>query len=145
MKNLKIKLFLIILIILIGQSLIYSQNDNKRKLQKIIKQKFIEKLDISDSLGDKFFKIYNKSLNDIKTLNKEKKDLMESIENNLDASDMNTKTDRLFEIDQQIENSKKDFYNELKTLFSYKQIAQTIIFQRNLKQFLKKEMRKRNN
>jgi hypothetical protein len=114
-------------------------------MQRIIRQKFIEKLEISDSLGDKFFKIYNKSINDIRVLNKEKKDLMESIENNLDASDMSSKTDRIFEIDQQIENSKKDFYNELKTIFNYKQIAQTIIFQRNLKQFLNKELRKRNN
>jgi hypothetical protein len=145
MKNIKTKLILIFLIVIVSQNFIYSQIDNKKKMQRIIRQKFIEKLEISDSLGDKFFKIYNKSINDIRVLNKEKKDLMESIENNLDASDMSSKTDRIFEIDQQIENSKKDFYNELKTIFNYKQIAQTIIFQRNLKQFLNKELRKRNN
>ena len=145
MKNIKLKLILLFLIVIFTQNFIYSQIDNKKKLQRIIRQKFIEKLEISDSLGDKFFKIYNKSINDIRALNKEKKDLMESIESNLDASDMSSKTDRLFEIDQQIENSKKDFYNELKTIFTYKQIAQTIIFQRNLKQFLNKEIRKRNN
>ena len=145
MKNIKTKLILLFLIVIVSQNFIYSQIDNKKKLQRIIRQKFIEKLEISDSLGDKFFKIYNKSINDIRALNKEKKDLIESIENNLDASDMSSKTDRLFEIDQQIENSKKDFYNELKTIFTYKQIAQTIIFQRNLKQFLNKEIRKRNN
>jgi len=145
MKNIKTKLILLFLIVIVSQNFIYSQIDNKKKLQRIIRQKFIEKLEISDSLGDKFFKIYNKSINDIRALNKEKKDLMESIESNLDASDMSSKTDRLFEIDQQIENSKKDFYNELKTIFTYKQIAQTIIFQRNLKQFLNKEIRKRNN
>jgi len=70
---------------------------------------------------------------------------MESIESNLDAADMNTKTDRLFEIDKSIENSKNEFYDNLKTIFNYKQIAQTLIFQRNLKQFLKKELKKRNN
>ncbi len=145
MKNIKTKLILVFLIVIVSQNFIYSQIDNKKKLQRIIRQKFIEKLEISDSLGDKFFKIYNKSINDIRVLNKEKKDLMESIENNLDASDMSSKTDRIFEIDQQIENSKKDFYTELKTIFNYKQIAQTIIFQRNLKQFLNKELRKRNN
>jgi hypothetical protein len=145
MKTFKLNLLLIILIILIGQNLVFGQNDNRKKLQKIIKQKFIEKLEISDSLGDKFFELYNKSLKDIRTLNKEKKELMETMENNLEATDMKSKTDRFFEINQLIENSKNDFYDKLKTIFTYKQIAQTLIFQKNLKQFLNKELKKKSN
>jgi len=65
MKTFKISLFFLILIVFIGQNLVYGQNDNRKKMQKIIKQKFIEKLDISDSLGEKFFDLYNKSQKEI--------------------------------------------------------------------------------
>ena len=143
MKTIKIKLLFVLMVILITQNLLYCQNDNRKKMQKIIKQKFIEKLAISDTLGEKFFELYEKSTKEIKALNKEKKDLMEEIENNLDAQDMKSKTDRLFEIDRLIENSKMEFYNNLKAIFTYKQIAQTLIFQRNLKQFLKNEIKKK--
>lgn len=145
MKNIIFKIIFFFVISIISFNLSFAQNDNQKKYQKLLKEKFTEKLGISDTLTDKFFEFYSKSRNDIKKLNKEKKETMETIEQNPESSDIGLKIDRLVEIDQLIENSKKDLINNLKTIFTPPQIAKTIIFQKNLQKFLRKEIKKKQN
>lgn len=143
MKNYKTIILITLLIIILGSINSYSQNDNKKKFRTLVKQKLMEKLDISDSIADKYINLYNKNREDIKKLQQEKRTLMKDIEDNFDAADISDKIDRLVDIDLQIDKIKKEFINEAKTFLTPKQIAQSIIFQRNLKLFLAKEIKKK--
>ncbi|HEY5124022.1 MAG TPA: hypothetical protein VIK14_09830 [Ignavibacteria bacterium] len=145
MKNKISKLVFLIILIFATFNLLNAQNDNLKKYQKLLKAKITEKLNISDSLADKYFEFFNQSREGIKKLNKEKIEIIQSIEDNPESSDISTKIDRLLEIDQLIENYKKEYFNNLKTIFSPSQIAKSIIFQKNLRQFLKKEIKKKSN
>ena len=141
MEKIKSKLVLLTILMLLMFSISYAQNNNLKKYQKLLKQKLTVKLEISDTLADKYFEFFKISRNEIKKLNKERNETMEAIEENPESLDINAKIERLLEIDQSVENSKKDFIKNLKTIFTPAQIAKTIIFQRNLQKFLKNQIK----
>ena len=145
MKKFYLTLVTLLLLITFINNVSYSQNDNKGKFKALVKEKLIEKLSISDSIADIYMGLYTKNANEIKKLNQEKRELMKEIENNYDASDIQDKIDRLLAIDIQIDNIKKEFITELNSFLTPKQIAQSIIFQRNLRLYLQKEIKKRKN
>ena len=145
MNKFYLTLVTLLLLITFINNVSYSQNDNKGKFKALVKEKLIEKLSISDSIADIYMGLYTKNANEIKKLNQEKRELMKEIENNYDALDIQDKIDRLLAIDIQIDNIKKEFINELKSFLTPKQIAQSIIFQRNLRLYLQKEIKKRKN
>ena len=145
MKKTYFTILTVLMLLVFVNNYSYSQNDNKGKFRAVIKQKLMEKLSISDSVAENYLNLYARNAGEIKKLVKERRDLLKEIENNFDASDMQDKIDRLFAIDLQIDSIKKDFVNELKTFLSPKQIAQSIIFQRNLRTYLQKEIRKKKN
>jgi hypothetical protein len=144
------KKIVILLIFIVGLSLsIKAQEDTSitgshHKLNKAVKEKLMEKLDIDEATANKFFSLFNKQKKVIREYNKDKKQLMKSIEENPGASDVLTKINELIEIDDKINKSRKEFISDLQKIFTPKQIAQSITFQKNLRKlFLKDKKDKR--
>ena len=122
----------------------YSQRDTTRdKFKKIVKEKLKEKLQIDDNTIDEYIRLYTTHRKAINELAKQRKDVLDYIENNLDASDLSQKIDEVLSIDAKMVDLRKDFIISLKNIMTPKQIAQTIIFQKKLLKFMSGERKKR--
>jgi hypothetical protein len=124
----------------------YAQNDRddfRQKLDQIRKDKFIEKIKVDDATADRYFQVTNTFMETMKDLNQSQRRLMKSIEDNPDASDIESKLNQFIENEGKIGNVKKEYYESLKTFLTSKQVAQTIVFQRQFMKKLKNEVDKR--
>ena len=124
----------------------YSQTDTtrangKEKLKKIVKVKLMEKMSIDDATATKIMELSSANRKEIKELMKKEKELMDYIFDNPQSSDVGTKLEDLLEIENKINQSRNDNYAKLKTFLTPNQIAQSLVFQKELTKFLKKEMK----
>jgi Spy/CpxP family protein refolding chaperone len=141
--------FKIILILLIAfiSNLSFSQNINDKKqmrngIDSIMKQKVMDNLGLDESSADKFINAFKGNSKQIRLFNKEKKELMQSIEDNPSAADVDTKLDRMLELETKIVEQRKAFFNELKGFLTPQQIARTIVLRKKFERQFKKEILK---
>jgi Spy/CpxP family protein refolding chaperone len=106
---------------------------SRKKLHKAVKEKFMQKLNIDEATANKFFELYGEQKKEMKEFEKSKRQLMQSIEENPESSDVMTKIDQILDIDEKICKSRRDFITSLQKFLTPGQIAQSIIFQKNLK------------
>lgn len=142
--NLLIIVFAFVLLTSAGS---YSQIDtshSREKLRKVVKEKLIEKLNIDETTANKFIDLAAAQKKEMKEYMKKRNDLTEYIFDNPQSSDVGTKLDDLMDTENKINQSKNDFYIKLKAFLTPNQIAQSMVFQKELMKFMRKEM-KRNN
>lgn len=113
------------------------------ELKKIRKEKYLENVSVDNATADKYFEIYDENFMSIMKFNRQRKDNMEYIEKNLDASDITSKLEEILDLDAKILEKKKELYTQLKTFLTPKQVAQSIIFQMKFNKELKKQIDKR--
>jgi hypothetical protein len=113
------------------------------ELKKIRKQKYLESVSIDEATADKYFDIYDANFESIMKMNKQRKDNMEYIEKNTDASDVTTKLEEIMDLEGKILEKKRELYTQLKALLTPKQLAQSVIFQMKFNKELKKQIEKR--
>ncbi len=141
------KLMLIFFIALCFNISLRAQEDttltNSRiKLSKVIKEKLMDKLKIDDVTANNFIKLFNEQKRTIGDYNKEKRQIFKSIEENPNASDVTAKINALLDIDDKINKSRRDFITDLGKILTPQQIAQSLIFQKNLRKYFMKEQGK---
>jgi len=144
MKRLKIFIALAFIIFLYSPS--YSQIDTSKqefrlKMEKVVKEKFKNKLKIDDKTTDEFFIIFKENKKAAADLNKQRRSALEYIEDNPEASDIGTKIDNLISLEKSSAELKSNYLTNLKKILTPSQIAQAMKFQKNLHKFLKKEMK----
>jgi len=143
MKNF-IGIFLILFFFTTGFS--FAQRDGKRKtsddLDKVLKQKVMEKLNFDESTADRLLLAYKDNKKQIRAINKERKEIMESIELDPGATDIESKLEKMLEIETRIADLRKNFFTELKTFLTPQQIANTLILRKNFHKELRKQMNK---
>lgn len=137
------KTFFLIFILTVFSFSVKAQEDSSKTnshshFKKAIKEKLMEKLNIDEATATKVMKLISEQKNQIAEYTKEKMQTIKYLEDNPDAGDVMLKINGLLELDDKINKSRKDFIEELKTILTPKQIAQSIIFQKNLRKlFLK--------
>jgi Spy/CpxP family protein refolding chaperone len=143
MKNF-IGIFLILFFFTAGFS--FAQRDGKRKtsdgLDKVLKQKVMEKLNFDESTADRLLLAYQDNKKQMRAINKERKEIMESIELDPGATDIELKLEKMLEIETKIADLRKNFFTELKTFLTPQQIANTLILRKNFHKELRKQMSK---
>jgi hypothetical protein len=112
----------------------------REEINKLRKEKLMEKLQIDESTANKFFELFDKNMTKLRSLNREKRVLLAGIEKDLDSPDLEKKLDRLMNIDLEMDNERRAYINELKKILTVKQIVQSIILQRNFTKELRKEV-----
>ncbi len=148
MKTLKI-LLLVILFATANFTIAQIDEDKKEfrdNIENIMKQKIIENLNIDESTADKFVTAYKQNAEEVRKLDMENRELLKSIEQDPDASDIDTKLDKILDIDSKKNEQRKIFFNELRTFLTPQQIAKTMIlrmkFRKNLKQEILKQRKR---
>jgi len=137
-------IFLILFLFNAGFS--FAQRDGKKKtsddLDRILKQKVMEKLSFDEPTADRLILAYKENNKQMRIIHKEKKEIMESIELDPGAADIESKLDKMVEIDTKSAELRKSFFTELKTFLSPQQIAKTLVLRKNFHKELRKQMGK---
>jgi hypothetical protein len=138
------KIMLLIFISLCFNFGINAQEDttltnSRNKLRKVIKEKLMDKLSIDDATANKFIKLFNEQKKTIGDYNKEKRQLFKSIEDNPNAGDVSNKISTLLDIDDKINKARREFINDLGKILTPQQIAQALVFQKNLRKYFMKD------
>lgn len=148
MKNITlIAAFVILVIGNISNAQFEKKNDNDKRqfrmqIDTLMKQKLMEKLDMSESTADKYVSAFRENNNRIKELMKEKKAVMKSIEADPEAADIITKLDKAFDIDSRIIETRRAFIKDLSTYLTPQQIAKSMILKKNFNREFKDQIRK---
>ncbi len=126
----------------------YKDNDKKQfraQIDSIMKQKLIEKLDLSESSADKYIIAIRENNSKVKDLLKEKKTIMKSIEADPEAADVGSKLDKSFEIDSRIIETRKEFIKDISSYMTPQQIAKSMILKKNFNKEFKNQIKKHKN
>ncbi|MBS1551811.1 MAG: hypothetical protein JST15_07060 [Bacteroidetes bacterium] len=148
MKNITlIAAFVILVIGNISNAQLEKKNDNDKRqfrmqIDTLMKQKLMEKLDMSESTADKYVSAFRENNNRIKELMKEKKAVMKSIEADPEAADIITKLDKAFDIDSRIIETRRAFIKDISTYLTPQQIAKSMILKKNFNREFKDQIRK---
>ena len=136
---------LILAFILLFASESFSQDSTKMhlKLHKVIKEKIKDKLNLDDEVYAKFSDYYDNFQVDSKLLNKKRLLLLKNIEKNIDVIDNNNKIEELVSLEGKIHLIRKEFIENLKSIFTPNQLAKFIIFSQKVRKFLSKEISKK--
>jgi Spy/CpxP family protein refolding chaperone len=113
----------------------------REKLMNVKKDKLMEKMNIDETTADKIFDVVGETIDVIRGYNKQKRTTYQYIEQNPDASDLDSKINELLDLDIQIANAKKEQYNKLKEFLTPKQIAKAYIFNRKFDQEIRKKIK----
>ncbi|MFA5011008.1 MAG: hypothetical protein WC644_03545 [Ignavibacteria bacterium] len=144
MEKTKILILTIVLTLFVGSSL-FAQKDTtgaREKLNKVLKEKLIEKVGLSESTADKVMEISAEHRKEIKDLKKQIKTLKKEISDNPESSDVSSKLDELSALQDKVHKSRQDMQTKMKALLTPTQIAETMAFQKEVKKFMKKEIKK---
>ena len=137
-----------IVLLLITTSPSFSQRDSmkaemKEKLGKLMKERLVEKVGLSEISADKFMKALDENGIQVRALMKERRDLMDEIDFDPGAQDVEKKMDRTIEIDIQIAELRKSFKSQLREFMSAQEIAKTMKFRKKFEKELRKEIKKK--
>jgi hypothetical protein len=147
MKNTLLTFFAIILsVILVNTS--HAQRDSmrgnmKEQLSKLMKERLVEKVGLSESTANLFMTALDENGKEVRKLMRERKELMDAIDLDPSAADVESKMDRTIEIDIQLAEMRKSFKKELRNFMSAQEIAKTMNFRKKFEKELRKEIKKR--
>jgi hypothetical protein len=141
----KIKITVLLIFILIFSGFdrdVFAQengDDLKDRVEKIKLDKLIKKLDLDSITALTFKEKYKNYSKEIKILNKKRVVLYLDMAQNIESGNgLDTIVNRLLEIEKEIFDKKIKFTEELQQIFSARQIATMIIFERKFASELKK-------
>lgn len=147
MKKILISFGTIFLLLLMANPS-FSQRDSmraemKEQLTILMKERLVEKVGLSQSSADRFMQALNENGAQVRALMKERRELMDEIDFDPGAQDVEKKMDRSIEIDIQIAELRKSFKSQLREFMSAQEIAKTMKFRKMFEKELKKEIRKK--
>ena len=112
------------------------------RLESYKKIRMIEALSLDEETGLKLVGRYNRHREIVKGLEDERAKVIDKLElqiqSNAGDSDLQKSFNEFFEIEKKINDSRKKYLDELKEIFTNKQIAQYMIFERNFMKDLRK-------
>jgi hypothetical protein len=136
---LKLTVFTFIAVMICNAQPLEGFGEGKRhpgeRLESYKKVRMIEALKLDEETGLKLIARYNSHRKSIKELEKERGEIMDKLESRVQNSGSDddfqkTFTD-LLNIDRKITDTRKKYLEELKEIFTNKQIAEYLIFERN--------------
>ena len=139
---------IILSLILFAFNSSYAQRDMKKmkfreKIDSVMRIKLIENADLDSITADRFLEVYKDNNNKIRKISKEKKNLMETIEKDPEAIDMESKINKLMDLETNILDLRKSFISEAKTFLTPQQIAKTLVMRKNIERVIRKELSNR--
>ncbi len=105
------------------------------RLESYKKVRMIEALKLDEETGVKLINRYNEHRKGMKQLEKERGEAMDKLESQFQSSvadaEFQKTFNELFDIERRISEARKKYLESLKEIFSNKQIAEYLIFERN--------------
>ncbi|MFA5832265.1 MAG: hypothetical protein WDA22_02205 [Bacteroidota bacterium] len=112
------------------------------RLESFKKIRMIEALKLDEETGLKLVGRYNKHRESVKELEEDRTKIIEKLDeqvrSNATDSDLQKSFNEFFEIEKKISDARKKYLEGLKEIFTNKQIAEYMIFERNFMKDLRK-------
>ncbi len=149
------KSFLFYILFFFLQTLTYSYDSSddenigsgKKQLEHFRKLKIVETLDLNEETTLRFFVKLNEFENKIKSLKKQKQNLMDSLEILVeeDAKSLSFEKifDELIQSEEKLLETKKTFQNEMKSILTSEQMAKYLVFEKKFRQEVKNTIEQR--
>ncbi len=118
----------------------FSQDDELReKIENIKLEKMTKKLELDDATKTTFIEKYKSFGKSLRELNLKRAKIYRQMNENLESGNgLDTLTEQIIKVESEINESKINFLNDLKTMFTAKQLAGMIIFERKFTNELRK-------
>lgn len=113
----------------------------REKLLKVRMDKLMEKMNFDEPTAKRLMDIVSATMEEVRGYNRQKRETYHYIEQNPDASDIDTKINELLDLDVKIANAKKDQYSKLKEFLTPGQIAKAYIFNRKFDKELREKVK----
>ena len=105
------------------------------RLESFKKIRMIEALQLDEETGLKLVKRYNNHRTSVKELEQDRSNLIDKLDSqvrsNASDGDLQKSFNEFFEIEKKITEAREKYLNELKEIFTNKQIAEYMVFERN--------------
>jgi hypothetical protein len=115
----------------------------KDKVKLFRKEILIKKANLNNEEADIFLNILDSYNKDIRNLMKARRKLINDIDNNPESSDINTKLDKLIQLEYDIADQRKNMFNDLRTKFTPVQIARVLTEHKRFMSRLKDEIKEK--
>ena len=134
------KIFLILFTAVLLQNYsVLSQDDFREKLQEIKLEKLTAKLELDESTKAVFIDKYKAFSADMKDLNKKRAKTYKLMTENIESgSGLDSIVNQLLDYEEQINNKREAFVEDMKTILTAQQIAKMIVFERKFNNEIKK-------
>lgn len=113
------------------------------KYRKVVKEKLIEKVGIDAPTADKVMEMTAANRRELQDIKKQIKDAKKYIYDNTESSDIGTKLDELYNLEDKLHKTKMDFHAKMKSMLTPSQVAKTMTFRKDLSKFMKDEVDKK--
>jgi hypothetical protein len=116
-----------------------SQDDFREKLQEIKLEKLTAKLELDETTKSLFIDKYKSFSADMRELNKKRARAYKQMTENVESGNgLDSLVNQLLDYENQIDQRREDFINDMKSMLSAKQVAKMIIFERKFNNEIKK-------
>ncbi|MBW7887935.1 MAG: hypothetical protein H3C35_06195 [Bacteroidetes bacterium] len=131
--------FLLVVTVTFSQAQMRGRNQSEHgpfeKIEELKKVKMIEALGLSEDQSVKLIARYNKHRETMKAIENDRSDLVDKLEEQINANSSNEEFDKTFaalgEIDSRMRDARRTYLESLKEVLSKKQLAQYFVFERN--------------
>ena len=117
------------------------RKDFREKLLKVRMDKLMEKMNLDEPTAKRLLDVVGETMDEIHGYNRQKREMYHYIEQNPDASDIDSKITELLDLDVKIANAKKDQYSRLKEFLTPGEIAKAYIFNRKFDKELREKIK----
>ena len=115
------------------------------RLERYKKIRMVEAMNLDEETGVKLVSRYNKHRERMQELESERSLLIDKLDeqarSNANDKDLQRSFNEFFEVDRKISEARKRFLEELKEIFTHKQVAEFIVFERDFMKDLRKAAR----
>ena len=113
------------------------------EINRARKQLLTERIQLSDEKADRVISVLDAHRNKIREIKEERRRLVDEMEANLEASNMDAKLDNLMNLESRIAEEKRNLITNLRTLLTANQIAKTLVLNKQFMHRLRGEVHKR--
>jgi hypothetical protein len=130
-------LFILAMVLCLRPAL--AQDDFREKIQEIKLEKLTKKLELDETTKSTFIEKYKAFSSSMKELNLKRAKTYKLMTENIESgSGLDSIVNQLLYYEEQINQKREDFVNDMKSLLSSQQIAKMIVFERKFNNEIKK-------
>jgi hypothetical protein len=133
------KIFVPLVLLFLMSNLSLAQDDFREKIEEVKLEKLTKKLELDDNTKENFIEKYKSFSKTMRTLNVKRVKTYKLMTENIESGNgLDTIVNQLIDNENEINQKRVDFVNDMKSILTSPQIAKMIVFERKFNNEIKK-------